>query len=68
MSSVAMHTAVPPEKVRESNFQKEGDCTLYGQPLPDVGNLWRCWDQVAETSLYCDRKMAVESFNRYSYI
>ncbi|XP_077979418.1 xanthine dehydrogenase/oxidase-like [Glandiceps talaboti] len=66
MDGVIRKCGLSPEKVREMNFYQEGDVDNFFQEMPDIGNLYRCWNECLQRSDYYQRKEEVESFNRTS--
>jgi len=56
---------IPPHKIREINFLKEGDVTPYGQTL-EYCHLDRVWRQLLEVSHYEERVAKVKQFNATS--
>ncbi|XP_073484392.1 xanthine dehydrogenase/oxidase isoform X1 [Aquarana catesbeiana] len=63
MSDIAEVCKLPPEHVRKLNMYKEGDLTHFSQKLEGF-NIHRCWDECLRNSLYQERKVAIEKFNR----
>lgn len=62
MYHVASFLNLPPEKVREVNFYKEGDTTHFNQLLEGV-NLGRCWEECMSRSSFQQRRKQVDVYN-----
>ncbi|XP_053327928.1 aldehyde oxidase [Spea bombifrons] len=66
MDAVAAKCGLPPYKVREQNMYKGIAKTHYNQEF-DATNLMRCWVECMQKSSYCDRRAAIQDFNKQNY-
>ncbi|XP_076463872.1 xanthine dehydrogenase/oxidase-like isoform X2 [Babylonia areolata] len=62
IAQVASFLDMAPEKLREMNFYKEGDCTHYNQVLEGV-KLQSCWQDCLQQSDFAARRRQVDHFN-----
>eukprot|EP00742_Colponemidia_sp_Colp-10_P005067 GILJ01005413.1.p1 GENE.GILJ01005413.1~~GILJ01005413.1.p1 ORF type:complete len:1351 (+),score=226.28 GILJ01005413.1:45-4097(+) len=63
IDKIASTLKMQPEKVRETNFYKEGMTTHYGQLL-DNCYLDKCWDKLMQNSDLSNRMASIEEFNK----
>ncbi|XP_077979490.1 xanthine dehydrogenase/oxidase-like [Glandiceps talaboti] len=66
MDNVARKCQISLEKVREMNFYQEGDVDNFFQEIPDIGNLYRCWNECLQRSDYYQRQKDMNIFNSTS--
>lgn len=63
LDRVARVLQLPPHRVRERNFYREGDQTHYGQEVRDAGRILRIWDELKASSQFDVRRASIERFN-----
>jgi xanthine dehydrogenase large subunit len=63
LDRVARTLDLPPHRVREQNFYREGQTTHYGQAVRDAARIERIWRELKESSEFEPRWAATERFN-----
>ncbi|MDB4988217.1 MAG: xanthine dehydrogenase, molybdopterin binding subunit [Myxococcaceae bacterium] len=63
LDRIARTLQLPPHRVREQNFYREGDQTHYGQTVRDAGRIQRIWDELKLSSEFEVRRLSIERFN-----
>jgi xanthine dehydrogenase large subunit len=62
----AQRLGLPPDRVRERNFYREGDTTHYGAPVRDADRIALIWNRLKRTSAFEPRRADVAGFNERS--
>jgi xanthine dehydrogenase large subunit len=63
MDQAARRLGAEPETIRERNFYREGDTTVYGQPVKDAGRMAIIWERLKESSEFARRREEVDRWN-----
>jgi xanthine dehydrogenase large subunit len=63
LDQAARRLGLPPETVRERNFYREGDTTVYGQPVKDAGRIGAIWRGLMESSGFDRRREEADGWN-----
>jgi xanthine dehydrogenase large subunit len=63
LDQASRRLGLPPEVVRERNFYREGDTTVYGQPVKDAGRIEIIWRQLKESSEFARRRVEIDEWN-----
>jgi xanthine dehydrogenase large subunit len=63
LDQAARRLGLAPETVRERNFYRDGDSTVYGQPVKDAHRIDTIWRQLKESSGFARRRDESDEWN-----
>jgi xanthine dehydrogenase large subunit len=63
LDQAARRLGLRPETVRERNFYRDGDTTVYGQRVKDAGRINVIWNRLKESSGFAGRREKVDGWN-----